>query len=50
MRRQYKKAERLALQGLQMMESSSNPPRAGILSAFITLTFARCYVGTAGKD
>jgi tetratricopeptide (TPR) repeat protein len=49
MRRQYKKAERLALQGLQMMESSSIPPRAGILSAFIALTFARCSRGHCGE-
>jgi tetratricopeptide (TPR) repeat protein len=44
-RRQYKKAERLALKGLQTMESSPNPPRAGILSALITLTYARCSTG-----
>jgi tetratricopeptide (TPR) repeat protein len=49
MRHQYKTAERLALRGLQMMESSSNPPRAGILSAFITLTFARCSRGHCGE-
>jgi tetratricopeptide (TPR) repeat protein len=44
-RRQYKKAERLALQGLQMMESLSNPPAAAMLSAFIALTYARCSRG-----
>jgi tetratricopeptide (TPR) repeat protein len=44
-RHQFKKAERLALHGLQVMESSSNPPRVGILSAFITLTYARCSRG-----
>jgi tetratricopeptide (TPR) repeat protein len=49
MRRQYDKAERLALQALQMMESSLNPPRAGILSAFIALTFARCSRGDCGE-
>ncbi len=49
LRRQYKKAERLTLHGLQMMESSSNPPRAGVLSAFITLTFARCSRGHCGE-
>jgi len=49
MRRQYNKAERLALQALQMMESSLNPPRAGILSAFIALTFARCSRGDCGE-
>jgi tetratricopeptide (TPR) repeat protein len=45
LRRQNNKAERLALQGLQMMQSSLNPPRAGVLSAFITLTYARCSRG-----
>jgi tetratricopeptide (TPR) repeat protein len=49
LRRQYNKAERLALQGLQRMESSSNPPRAGILSAFFTLTYARCSRGHCGE-
>lgn len=44
-RHQSKKAERLALHGLQLLESSSNPPREGILSAFITLTYARCFRG-----
>jgi tetratricopeptide (TPR) repeat protein len=48
-RRQYKKAERLALKGLQTMESSPNPPRAGILSALITLTYARCSTGKCGE-
>jgi tetratricopeptide (TPR) repeat protein len=48
-RRQYKKAERLALKGLQAMESSPNPPRAGILSALITLTYARCARGQCGE-
>jgi tetratricopeptide (TPR) repeat protein len=45
LRRDYKKAERIALHGLQMMESSSSPPRTGILSAFMTLAFARCSRG-----
>ena len=49
LRLQYKKAERLALQGLEMMESSLNPPRTGVLSAFITLTFARCSQGRCGE-
>lgn len=44
-RRDYKKAERIALHGLQMMESSSNPSRTGMVSAFITLTYARCSRG-----
>lgn len=44
-RRQFKKAERLSLRGMQDMESSSNPPRAGILSGLITVTYARCSRG-----
>jgi tetratricopeptide (TPR) repeat protein len=44
-RHQFKKAERLALHGLRLMEASSNPPRAGLLSAFITLAYARCRQG-----
>jgi tetratricopeptide (TPR) repeat protein len=49
MRRQYKKAERLAQQRLQTMESSSEPPKAGILSALITLSYARCSRGHCGE-
>jgi tetratricopeptide (TPR) repeat protein len=45
MRRQFKQAERITEHGLQLLESSSSPPREGILSAFITLTYARCYRG-----
>jgi tetratricopeptide (TPR) repeat protein len=48
-RHQFKKAERLSLQGLKMLESSLNPPRTGILSAFITLTYARCSRGHCGE-
>jgi tetratricopeptide (TPR) repeat protein len=48
-RREYKKAERLALRGLQTMESSSKPPQSGIFTAFITLTYARCARGQCGK-
>jgi tetratricopeptide (TPR) repeat protein len=44
-RRQFKKAERLSLLGMQEMESSSNPPRAGILSGLITVTYAHCLRG-----
>jgi tetratricopeptide (TPR) repeat protein len=49
LRRQYKEAERIALQGLQVMQSSSNPPRAGVLSAFMYLTFAQCSRGHCGE-
>jgi tetratricopeptide (TPR) repeat protein len=48
-RHQFKKAERLAQHGLQVMQSSSNPPRVGILSAFIALTYARCSRGHCGE-
>jgi hypothetical protein len=48
-RGQYKKAERLALKGLQTMESSSNPPQAGIFTALITLSYARCSRGQCAK-
>lgn len=44
-RHQFKKAERLASQGLATMETSAEPPRAGMLSAAITLTYARCSRG-----
>jgi len=44
-RHDFKKAERLAQRGLQGLESSSNPPRAGVLSALITLTYAGCARG-----
>src|SRR5258708_2828526 len=47
-RHQFKKAERLALQGMEEMESSSNPPRAGMLSGLITVTYARCQRGHCG--
>jgi tetratricopeptide (TPR) repeat protein len=44
-RHQFKKAEKLALRGMEEMESSSNPPREGMLSALITVTYARCSRG-----
>jgi tetratricopeptide (TPR) repeat protein len=49
MRRQFKQAERITVHGLQLLESSSSPPREGILSAFITLTYARCYRGRCAE-
>ncbi len=48
-RHQFKKAERLALRGMEEMESSSNPPRAGMLSGLITVTYARCSRGHCGE-
>jgi tetratricopeptide (TPR) repeat protein len=48
-RRQFKKAEQLAQRGILGMQSSSDPPRAGLLSAFITLTYARCSRGHCGE-
>jgi tetratricopeptide (TPR) repeat protein len=44
-RQQFKKAERLAAQGMEEMESSSNPGRVGILSGFTTLSYAHCLRG-----
>jgi tetratricopeptide (TPR) repeat protein len=48
-RRQFKKAERLSLRGMEEMESSSNPPRTGILSGLITVTYAHCLRGHCGE-
>ncbi len=48
-RRQFKKAERLSLRGMEEMESSSNPPRAGMLSGLITVAYARCQRGHCGE-
>jgi tetratricopeptide (TPR) repeat protein len=47
-RHQFKKAGQLAQQGLQGMESSPDPPKAGLLSAFITVVYARCSRGHCG--
>jgi tetratricopeptide (TPR) repeat protein len=47
-RREYKKAEHFALLGLRDMRSSSSPPQSGILSALITVTYARCLQGHTG--
>jgi tetratricopeptide (TPR) repeat protein len=44
-RHQFKKAEGLAQRGLDEMESSPDPPKTAMLSAFITLTYARCSRG-----
>jgi tetratricopeptide (TPR) repeat protein len=44
-RRQFKKAEQLAQSGVQGMQSASNPAPAGLLSGFISLTYARCSMG-----
>jgi ATP/maltotriose-dependent transcriptional regulator MalT len=48
-RHQYKKAERMALRGMEEMESSSKPPRVGMLTGFITITYARCLRGDCGE-
>jgi tetratricopeptide (TPR) repeat protein len=48
-RHQFKKAEQLALRGLQGLESSSNPSQAGMLSGFNSLTYARCLRGNCGE-
>jgi tetratricopeptide (TPR) repeat protein len=39
---QFKKAERTAEQGLKGMQSAPDPPHAGMLSAFLILTYAQC--------
>jgi tetratricopeptide (TPR) repeat protein len=44
-RHEFKKAERLALQGLPGMESSAGSSKVGLLSAFMALTYARCSLG-----
>jgi tetratricopeptide (TPR) repeat protein len=44
-RRQFKKAERLCMQGMEKIESSPNPPRTGILLGLITVAYARCLRG-----
>jgi tetratricopeptide (TPR) repeat protein len=44
-RHQYKKAEQLDIQAIAEMQSSTNPPRVGLLSALITITYARCGQG-----
>ncbi len=48
-RHQFKKAERLAQRGLQHLESSTHPPGTGVLSAFVTLTYAHCSLGHYGE-
>jgi hypothetical protein len=48
-RHQFKKAERLALRGMEEMESSSNPPRVGMLSGLTTIAYARCMRGHCGE-
>ncbi len=48
-RHQFKKSDRLALLGVQGMESSLNPPRVALLSGFITLTYAQCLRGHCGE-
>jgi tetratricopeptide (TPR) repeat protein len=44
-RHQFKKSGQLAQRGIQGMQSSPDPPKAGLLSAYITLTYARCSRG-----
>jgi hypothetical protein len=48
-RHQFKKSEQLAQNGIQGMQSSPDPPKAGVLSAYITLTYARCSRGHCGE-
>jgi hypothetical protein len=44
-RRQFRKAEQLSQRGIQGLQSSSDPPRTGLLSGFMTLVYARCSRG-----
>jgi len=44
-RHQFKKAERLALRGIEEMESSVNPPSGEMLFGLIAITYARCSRG-----
>ena len=46
-RHQFKKAEP-AQQGIQGIETSPDPPKAELLSAFITVVYARCSRGHCG--
>jgi hypothetical protein len=48
-RNQLKKAERTALKGMEEMESSPNPPRTGMLTGLITVTYARCMRGHSSE-
>ncbi len=48
-RHQFKKAERTALKGMEEMESSSHPSRVGMLTGWITVSFARCMQGHSGE-
>jgi tetratricopeptide (TPR) repeat protein len=48
-RSQFKKAERTALQGIKEMESAPNPPRVGMLTGLITLTYAQCRRGHSSE-
>jgi tetratricopeptide (TPR) repeat protein len=48
-RHQFKKAEQLALRGIEEMESSVNPPSREMLFGFITIAYARCSRGHCGE-
>jgi tetratricopeptide (TPR) repeat protein len=48
-RRQYKKAEKFAMQGMKDMALTPNPPPVGMLSALITATYAKSLQGHAGE-
>lgn len=49
-RHQFKKAERLAQHGLQVMQSSSNPPRVESSPHSLRSRMLAVFGGTAGKD
>jgi hypothetical protein len=48
-RHQYKKAEQIALKGMEELESSSKPPRVGVLTGLITISYARCMRGHSSE-
>jgi tetratricopeptide (TPR) repeat protein len=44
-RHQYKKAEQFAMRGIDDMNASPSQPEIGMLSALVTITYARCLRG-----
>jgi tetratricopeptide (TPR) repeat protein len=48
-RKQFKKAERTASHGMEEMESAPIPPRVGMLTGLITVSYARCMRGHSSE-
>jgi tetratricopeptide (TPR) repeat protein len=42
-RKQFKQAQKLSAEGMQILLSSSDAPQTAVLSGFITLTYAHCW-------